>query len=87
MRPSYPPLCPLFVAADEFNDKYREWSLIHIDKFLRCIFGGAQYKVATLSYLPLTNPKVGTELCATEDKGMIPAPDFARILFKDRCYP
>jgi hypothetical protein len=51
LAPFISPARPLFVVADESNDKYREWSPTHIDKFLRCIFGGAQYKVAPLSYL------------------------------------
>ena len=36
--------------------------------------------------LPSTHSKVGTDLWATEDKGMVRAPDFGRILSKDRCY-
>ena len=29
-------------------NKYKEWSATHIDKFLRCLFGGAQYKVCAV---------------------------------------
>jgi hypothetical protein len=36
---------------EEANDKHREWSAKYIDKFLRCIFGGAQYKVSAMSSL------------------------------------
>jgi hypothetical protein len=88
------------LPADESNNKYNEWSPTHIDKFLRCVFGGAQYKVPLLLHfllLPLffisnsptcfARPKIGTDLWATEDKGMIRAPDFGRILSKDRFNP
>ena len=33
----------------------------------------------------ITPAKIGTDLWATEDKGMVRAPDFGRILSKDRC--
>jgi len=39
--------------------------------YMRCLYGGAQYKK-------------GTELWATERKGMINAPDFGRVLARDR---
>ena len=39
---------PLIPHTEECNDKYREWPADTIDKFLRCIFGGAQYKVRAL---------------------------------------
>ena len=39
--------------------------------YMRCLYGGAQYKK-------------GTDLWATERKGMINAPDFGRVLAKDR---
>ena len=61
----------LFCCVDEANDKYRSCNASHVDGFFRCLFGGAQYKV-------------GTDLWATEDKGMIRSPDFGRVLTKDR---
>ena len=39
--------------------------------YMRCLYGGAQYKK-------------GTDLWATERQGMINAPDFGRVLAKDR---
>ena len=39
--------------------------------YMRCLYGGAQYKK-------------GTDLWATERKGMINAPDFGRVLARDR---
>ena len=39
--------------------------------YFRCLYGGAQYKK-------------GTDLWARERKGMINAPDFGRVLPKDR---
>jgi hypothetical protein len=101
----YPTCYPLLTRTsspptklDESNDKYKEWSATHIDKFLRCIFGSAQYKVCavycvSMSIFFVSKPVsdlrtyVGTDLWATEDKGMIRAPDFGRILTKDRFYP
>jgi hypothetical protein len=54
---SYGLLIPLLsLPTDESNDKYREWSPTHIDKFLRCIFGGAQYKVPLLFYVLVLLP-------------------------------
>jgi hypothetical protein len=51
----YPTCYPLLTRTsspptklDESSDKYKEWSATHIDKFLRCIFGGAQYKVCAV---------------------------------------
>ncbi len=56
-----PPI--LMPHTEEAHNKYREWSSENIDKFLRCIFGGAQYKVCALltfvlglSYLALYHP-------------------------------
>ena len=50
-------LIPLLsLPTDECNDKYREWSPTHIDKFLRCLFGGAQYKVPLLFYFLVLLP-------------------------------
>jgi hypothetical protein len=53
------------------NDKYKDWEAHHISAFLRCLFGGAQYRG-------------GTELWATEWKGMVAPPDFGRVLSNDR---
>ena len=85
---------PLIPHTEETNDKYREWPADTIDKFLRCIFGGAQYKVRSLfpfvlglSNLALYTFKGRYRFMGTEDKGMVRAPDFGRILSKDRCYP
>lgn len=50
-------LMPLLsLPAEESNDKYREWSPTHVDKFLRCIFGGAQYKVSVLFHVLVLLP-------------------------------
>ena len=57
---------------DQKNDnKYKEWREEHIMGYMCCLYGEAQYKK-------------GTGLWATERKGMINAPDFGRVLPKDR---
>ncbi len=56
--------------AEEAND-HCVYYLWHIDCALAWIFGGAQFKAET-------------DLWATEPKGMMPAPDFGRVLSRDR---
>ena len=48
----------LIPYTEEAHDKYREWSAETIDKFLRCIFGGAQYKVRALFTFVLGLPNL-----------------------------
>ena len=47
------------------NDKYKDWNMHHIEATFKVIFGGAQFKT-------------GTDLWATETKGLMPPPDFGR---------
>ncbi len=61
----------LFHCAAKANDKYKDWEAHHISAFLRCLFGGAQYRS-------------GTCLWATEWNGMVAPPDFGRVLSSDR---
>ena len=56
--------------ADEVNDK-RPYTANHINGFLVCACGGAQFKE-------------GTDLWATERVGMMPPPNFGRHLDKER---
>ena len=51
--------------AASCNDKYKDWTMHHIEATLKVIFGGAQFKT-------------GTDLWATETKGLMPPPDFGR---------
>ena len=46
-------------------DKYKDWNMHHIEATFKVIFGGAQFKT-------------GTDLWATETKGLMPPPDFGR---------
>ena len=57
--------------ASEANCKYKTWRLDHVDAALTVMIGGAQYKT-------------GTDLWATERKGMMEAPDFGRVMSNDR---
>ena len=58
--------------ADECGDKHKgKWELEHIDAFLCCTFGAAQFRK-------------GTNLWATGKKGMLPGPNFGLHLAKDR---
>ena len=57
--------------AAEAHDKYKEWNAGHVDGVMKCLLGGAQFKE-------------GTDLWATEARGLIPPPDFGRIISKDR---
>ncbi len=56
--------------AEEENDR-RHYFLWHIDCTMALIFGGAQFKAET-------------DLWSTERKGMMPPPDFGRVLSRDR---
>lgn len=51
--------------AESVNDKYTSWDMSHVEATLKCLFGGAQFKV-------------GTDLWSTTPKGLMPAPDFGR---------
>ena len=58
--------------AAEANDKHRNnWNAEHVDGFLTCVFGAAQFKP-------------GTDLWATARKGVMPPPGFDRHLSKGR---
>ena len=56
--------------ADQANDK-RPYTANHVNGFLVCLYGGAQFKE-------------GTDLWATAPVGMMPPPDFGRHLDKRR---
>jgi hypothetical protein len=56
--------------AEESND-HNNYFLWHIDCTMALIFGGAQFKAET-------------DLWGTWPKGMMPAPDFGRVLSRDR---
>jgi hypothetical protein len=57
--------------ANEARCKYKTWRHDHVDAALTIMIGGAQYKT-------------GTDLWATERKGMVEAPDFGRVMSHDR---
>ena len=58
-------------AEDIDDKKHRNWNANHINETLKVIIGGAQFTTHT-------------ELWATEQKGIMPPPDFGRFISKDR---
>jgi hypothetical protein len=58
-------------AEDIDDKKYRNWNANHINETLKVIIGGAQFTTHT-------------DLWATEQKGIMPPPDFGRFISKDR---
>ncbi len=56
--------------AEEENDRGM-YCLWHMDCVMALIFGGAQFKAET-------------DLWATDTRGMMPAPDFGRVLSRDK---
>ncbi len=61
----------LVLCCLQANDKYKDWRQEHIAGALMILIGGTQYKP-------------GTDLWAQDAKGLLAAPDFGKILSKDR---